>query len=50
MTDHLLRLREAIAAGSRKYFTGVPCKHGHVSVRYTTTMVCLKCAAVMRSR
>lgn len=40
---------EAIAAGSRKYFTGAPCKHGHVSARYTTTMVCLGCAS-MRAR
>lgn len=50
MNNDLPKTRaEAIAAGSRKYFTGAPCKHGHLSVRYTTTMVCLGCAA-MRAR
>lgn len=33
----------AKAAGARHYFTGRPCKHGHVSNRYTSTGVCKAC-------
>ncbi len=34
---------EAIAAGLKRYYTGEPCKHGHVAERYTTTSGCLEC-------
>jgi 5-methylcytosine-specific restriction endonuclease McrA len=34
----------AKAAGERFYFTGKPCKNGHLSKRYTGTGVCAKCA------
>ena len=34
---------EAIAAGVARYFTGVPCKHGHVSERYVASKTCCAC-------
>jgi 5-methylcytosine-specific restriction endonuclease McrA len=41
----------AIAAGERHYFTGVPCKHGHVAKRRTSTGACVEChAELLRER
>lgn len=34
---------DAIAAGAKKYFTGVPCKRGHVSERLVSTSHCCEC-------
>ena len=34
---------EARASGSIYYFTGKPCKHGHLVKRYTSTRVCYFC-------
>jgi 5-methylcytosine-specific restriction endonuclease McrA len=34
---------EAKAAGLARYFTGKPCKHGHVAERYASTCVCVTC-------
>lgn len=34
---------EAIAQGSSYYFTGVPCKHGHIAKRYTRNGGCDEC-------
>ena len=34
---------EAIAAGAARYFTGVPCKHGHVAERYVASKTCCAC-------
>jgi hypothetical protein len=31
-------------AGAAYYFTGKPCKHGHVAERYTNTATCVECA------
>jgi hypothetical protein len=33
----------AIAAGRTTYFTGKPCKYGHVEDRYTLDGVCVEC-------
>lgn len=35
--------REAYAQGSTRYFTGVPCKQGHVAQRYVSSGACLDC-------
>lgn len=35
---------EALAGGLTRYFTGKPCKHGHVSERRASTRACLECA------
>jgi len=34
---------DATFAGLTHYFTGVPCKHGHLSTRYTNTGGCSEC-------
>lgn len=34
---------EAKAAGLKRYFTGEPCKHGHISQRQTTNNKCWGC-------
>lgn len=34
---------EAKNAGSTKYFTGQPCKNGHIDFRYTNTGICYEC-------
>lgn len=35
---------EARAAGAIRYFTGQPCKHGHMAERYVTNTTCVTCA------
>ena len=35
--------KEAIAKGLSYYFTGKPCKHGHISKRFTVCGKCYKC-------
>src|SRR5689334_5463261 len=34
---------EAKAASLPRYFTGKPCKHGHVAERYTSIKICVSC-------
>lgn len=36
---------EALALGLKKYFTGVPCKRGHISERYATG-ACIECMSI----
>lgn len=33
----------ALKLGSKYYFTGIPCKHGHVDVRKTKRRMCAEC-------
>lgn len=35
--------KEAIASGSKTYFTGKPCKHGHVALRFAAKGTCVVC-------
>lgn len=35
--------REAKEKGFKTYFTGQPCKHGHVTYRYTQSGTCAEC-------
>lgn len=35
--------KEAKAAGKRTYFSGIPCKRGHVAERRTDSGTCLIC-------
>jgi hypothetical protein len=37
---------EAKVIGSKRYFTGNPCKHGHVVERYASDGACAECARV----
>jgi hypothetical protein len=39
----ILNRKAAIAAGLSKYFTGKPCKNGHISPRYTASGTCETC-------
>lgn len=34
---------EAVAIGIKRYFTGKPCRHGHISERFTSTTLCVEC-------
>lgn len=36
--------RQAIERRESKYFTGKPCKHGHIAERYTMMGNCVECA------
>lgn len=40
----LVSRKTAIEQGLPRYFTGKPCKHGHVSERVTANKTCLTCA------
>ena len=35
--------REAMSLGLKRYYTGIPCSHGHVSERYTNMTRCVEC-------
>ena len=35
--------REAFVQGSQFFFTGRPCRRGHVTNRYTSSGVCVEC-------
>lgn len=35
--------QEALAAGLKRYFTGKPCKSGHISERFVSTRGCVQC-------
>lgn len=35
--------RQAAERGMNRYFTGKPCKHGHIAERYVTSNACVAC-------
>jgi len=37
--------KDAIASGNAFYFTGVPCKSGHISKRYSLHRSCFECCS-----
>lgn len=37
---------DAGAAGLKRFFSGVPCKHGHISERLVSCGVCVECNAI----
>lgn len=39
----LISRDDAAAAGLLRYFTGVPCKRGHIAQRYVSTSSCMQC-------
>lgn len=39
----IIKRKEAKEKGLKRYFTGKPCKHGHVAERYTTFKDCVVC-------
>lgn len=46
----LISRNAAIAAGATRYFTGVPCKRGHVSERYVSQFTCVACKRLNDSK
>jgi 5-methylcytosine-specific restriction endonuclease McrA len=42
----IISRKEARERGLKRFFTGVPCKHGHLSERYVSTKNCAECAAI----
>ena len=40
---NLISRKDALAQGLKHYFTGKPCKHGHVSHRFVSTRHCAAC-------
>lgn len=40
---------EAKAVGSKTYFTGMPCKYGHIAERWISTGGCFKCLEATRA-
>lgn len=40
----IVTLDDARAAGLKRYFTGKPCKRGHISERQVSNLTCMKCA------
>jgi hypothetical protein len=48
MTSQTDMRRAAAQNGDKTYFTGVPCKHGHLVARYVTTGGCLECLRPIR--
>lgn len=41
----LISIKEAKARGLNKYFTGKPCKHGHVAPRRVANRLCCECSS-----
>lgn len=39
----LLSRKDAVHLGLKRYFTGAPCKRGHVAARYVTNTGCVAC-------
>ena len=52
MTEILTKIsrREARELGSKRYFTGIPCKHGHVTERFVGNWKCVGCDLVQREK
>ena len=42
--------REALSTGAKYYYTGKPCKHGHLAKRHTVKRDCTECWRVDRAR
>lgn len=45
----LMTRAEAKAAGAKQYFTGKPCKHGHIAMRTTVNGCCVTCGGIRTS-
>jgi HNH endonuclease len=46
MIPEIISRSEAKTRGLSKYFTGTPCKHGHIVERWTINWTCLSCRLV----
>lgn len=39
----IITLKEAKEKGLKHYYTGIPCKHGHLTLRFTKGAICCEC-------
>lgn len=46
----LVTRANAAAAGEKRYFTGKPCRHGHVCQRRVVGAACVECADIRRNK
>lgn len=46
MTEIIISRQEAISQGLKRYFTGKPCKYGHIDYRYTNGRKCCSCSII----
>lgn len=46
----IISRKRAKELGYKYYYTGKPCKHGHIDFRYTSIGKCLSCVKEQRSR
>lgn len=46
VVPEVISMTEAKRQGIQRYFTGKPCKRGHISVRYVKTRTCVECFRV----
>ena len=42
--------QEAVKRGSSFFYTNIPCKRGHLSVRYTNSSKCKSCVKLLRDK
>lgn len=40
---NIISRKDAKALGLQHYYTGIPCKHGHIDLRYTDNLTCSEC-------
>lgn len=50
MFQEIITLADARERGLKQYFTGVPCKYGHVAARQVSCWQCLECDREKKSR
>jgi hypothetical protein len=48
MKKKIITRQQAISLGLKKYFTGKPCKYGHVNERRVSTFVCVECSRMYK--
>lgn len=46
----LISKEEAVIEGVKKYFTGKPCRHGHLTFRYVSCDDCCECSRLSRKK
>lgn len=46
MAQAVIKRKDAIAAGLKRYFTGKPCPHGHIAERYVPGCRCVECTTI----
>lgn len=49
-SPEIVTRKDAKADGLKRYFTGKPCKHGHVDYRYVVDYACFECARQKTAR